>query len=62
MEMNLDPGATDTVINLRGPCKLVVSRGGDTIVKVEVSSEETYRLTMRREGKKQEHLVAGITG
>ncbi len=62
MEMNLDPGAADTVINLLGPCKFVVSRGGDTIVEVEVSSEETYRLSVRRESKKQEHLVAGITG
>ncbi|MFQ5863150.1 MAG: hypothetical protein ACE5IC_08500 [Candidatus Brocadiales bacterium] len=51
MEMNLDPGRDETIINLRGPCKLDVTRDGSIVAAVEVPQGEVYKLVMTRRDK-----------
>ena len=38
--MNLDPGTYETVIHLRGPCKLDVISNGSTMATVEIPVKE----------------------
>ncbi len=53
MEMNLDPGWDKVVINLRGPCKLDVTRDRSTIATVEVPLGEVYKLVVKRREAKE---------
>jgi hypothetical protein len=52
MEINLNPGTHETVINLRGPSKLDVMRYGSTIATVEIPLKEVYKLVIKRNGAK----------
>ncbi len=57
MEINLDPGWDETVVNLSGPCKLDITREGVTVAAIEVPSGEVYRLTVKRQGMMPEHFL-----
>jgi hypothetical protein len=52
MEMNLDLGTYETVINLRGPSKLDVMKNGSAITTVEIPLKEVYKLVIKRNGTK----------
>ncbi|MCP4365269.1 MAG: hypothetical protein GY800_08225 [Planctomycetes bacterium] len=58
MKMNLDPGREDTVINVRGPCKVNVTTGDSTVATVEVPPGKVYKLVIKREGKWPEQFLA----
>ena len=58
MEMNLDPGRNETVINLRGPCKLDIMRDDSTITTVEVPLGKVYRLVVKgKEAKRAKEII-----
>lgn len=61
MEMCLDPGWDRTIINLRGPCTLDVTKDGNSIAVVEVPSGEVYKLVVTRRDAKPDYLVAEAT-
>ncbi len=48
MELNIHPGRGKAVVNLNGPCRLDVMRGGHVISKMEVPSGEVYTLVARK--------------
>ncbi len=47
MEMSLDPGSHEAVINLRGPCKLDVTSDGSTVAVVEIPFGDVYKLVVK---------------
>ncbi len=61
MEMNVAPGWSEAILNLRGPCKLDIMRDGSTVTALEVPPGEVYRLILKREDEKPEDFVTGAT-